>query len=151
MNDLVALGQFIKEKRLYLNLRMDDVAKQAGITRATLWSIEKGKGTCSISSLFKVLEILDISFTVTSVSKLTTSRDRASRINSAHDKKVNRFVIMCVEQYAKSINRGSGDTYRELSSSGVIRDLTDDYEDLHGMSTMYLNDYISALLKENNK
>ena len=42
MNNATLLGKAIKEKRLSLNLRMDDVARDAGITRPTLWAIEKG-------------------------------------------------------------------------------------------------------------
>ena len=61
MKDTVFLGHKIKEKRLALNLRMDDVAKEAGITRPTLWAIEKGTGNYSVSSLFKVMSILGLS------------------------------------------------------------------------------------------
>ena len=38
------IGRKIKNKRLELNLRMDDVAKRVGITRSTLWSVENGSG-----------------------------------------------------------------------------------------------------------
>ena len=53
---------------------------------------------------------------------------------------------MCVEQYANSINKSSASVYKKMSEKGIIKDLTDDYEDLHGMSITYLNDYIGALL-----
>ena len=51
MENKVALGNIIKNKRLQLNLRMDDVAKEIGVTRSTLWSIENGTGNYSIDSL----------------------------------------------------------------------------------------------------
>lgn len=145
MKELLVLGRTIKAKRLALNLRMDDVANKAGITRATLWSIEKGQSNCSICSLFKVLEILSLSFEINNQTN-DQIRDRATRINSALDKKINRFVIFCVEQYAQYIDKKSEDTYKQMKEKGVIDDLINDYEDLHGMSSVYLNDHISSLL-----
>lgn len=146
MNELFTLGQAIKEKRLSLNLRMDDLAKRANITRATLWSIEKGEGGFSASSLFKVMSILNISFKLEDCKRDTHNRDRATRVNTAFDKKVNRFIIMCVEQYANSINKGSGTTYQKMLQNGIIDELTNDYEDLHGMSFVSLNEYIDSLM-----
>ena len=54
------LGKMIKENRLAQNLRMDDVARKAGISRVTLWSIEKGEGNCSLSSLLRVMDVLGL-------------------------------------------------------------------------------------------
>ena len=95
MNEISLLGKTIKDKRLSLNMRMDDVANKAGITRATLWSIEKGGGNCSISTLLRILDILDLSFSIKNDDN-NTFRSRATRINTRLDKKINRFVIMCV-------------------------------------------------------
>ena len=144
MNELKSLGKTIKFKRLALNLRMDDVARQADISRATLWAIEKGQDGYSISTLIKVLNILSLSFNVSNGSKAT--RDRASRENTARDKKINRFVIMCIEQYALCINENSDIVYKQMKERGIIKELVDDYDDLHGMSFAYLNDYIDSLL-----
>lgn len=144
MNELSVLGKTIKEKRLLLNLRMDDVAKRADITRATLWSIEKGKGGFSASSLFKVMSILGISLKIDN-NQNELVRDRATRINTAHDKKINRFIIMCVEQYAYSTNQSSSVVYKRMLQNGVIDELTNDYEDLHGVSFASLNEYIDSL------
>lgn len=147
MDELNSLGHSIKEQRLSLNLRMEDVAKQAGITRATLWSIEKGKGGFSATSLFKVLNILGLSFKIESNHICEVSRNRATRINTAFDKKLNRFIVMCVEQYAASINESSGLIYKRMLRKGIIKELTDDYDDLHGMSFTSLNEYIDALMQ----
>ena len=147
MNEISLLGKTIKDKRLSLKLRMDDVANKAGITRATLWSIEKGAGNCSISTFLRILDILDLSFSIKNDNN-NTFRSRATRINTRLDKKINRFVIMCVEQYANSINENSDIVYNKMLAKGIIKDLTDDYEDLHGMSQVYLNDYIDSLLNE---
>ena len=147
MKELNVLGKLIREKRLSLNLRMEDVAKKAGITRATLWSIEKGNGSFSANSLFKVMNLLGLTINVNEA-VFDNGRDRATRINTLLDKKINRFIVMCVEQYAGSVNESSASVYKKMLKKGVIRDLTDDYEDLHGMSTMYLNDYIKSLLED---
>ena len=146
MENLSVLGTTIKEKRLSLNMRMDDLAKKANITRATLWSIEKGNGNYSITSLFNVMTVLGLSFNVESKENDPVTRNRASRTNTCSDKKINRFVIMCVEQYSNSVNKSSRDVYKKMSEKGVIKELTDDYEDLHGMSSICLNEYIGALL-----
>ena len=74
------------------------------------------------------------------------TRKRATRINSALDKKINRFIVMCVEQYAASINQKSDVTYSRLHKAGIIDELKNDYEDMHGMSTYSLNEYIDKRL-----
>lgn len=146
MEKLLFLGNAIKEKRLALNIRMDDLARKANITRATLWSIEKGTSNCSIGTVFKLMDVLGLDFNLVNQENDNNARNRATRINTVLDKKINRFVIMCVEQYALSKNKNSGETYKEMLKSGVIKELENDYEDLHGMSTPYLNDYIESLI-----
>ena len=147
MNDLVILGNLIKEKRLSLNLRMDDIARQAGITRSTLWSIERGSGNYSVSTLFRIMNLLGLSFSFNK-DDFDETRERATRVNTKEDKKINRFVIMCVEQYASFVNKDSSLVYKLLNDKGVINELTNDYEDLHGMSSLYLNDYIDSLVRQ---
>lgn len=140
------IGQKIKESRLSKNLRMDDVAKAVGITRATLSSIENGSGNCSILVLLKLFEFLNLDIAITD-EKIELDRKRATRLNKKEDKKINRFIVMCVEQYAHSANKDSQSAYAEMAKYGIIEDLTNDYEDLHGMSTVYLNDYINKIVK----
>ena len=144
MNDKVIIGKKIKSRRLQLNMRMDDVAKETGITRATLWSIENGNGNYTIGALLKVLSLFRLSIDVNAQEQGV--RKRATRTNSALDKRINRFIVMCVEQYASSVNQGSGAIYNELSKAGIIDELKDDYEDMHGMSTYSLNEYIGKRL-----
>lgn len=67
-------------------------------------------------------------------------------MNRTLDKMINRFIIMCVEQYASSVNKGSGEVYQELNESGIINELKNDYEDMHGMSTYSINEHISKRL-----
>ena len=147
MENYVLIGKAIREKRLALNLRMEDVAKAADITRSTLWSIEKGNGNCSFISLLRVLDVLGLSIFINEPKKIESNRNRATRINTKDDKKINRFIVMCVEQYASRENKQSAETYKEILDKGIIDELTNDYEDLHGMSTEYLNDYIDSLLR----
>ena len=47
----VEIGNKIKEKRLGLNLTMDEVSLKVGTTRSTLWSVENGNGNYSTDTL----------------------------------------------------------------------------------------------------
>ena len=144
MESKFEIGQKLKNKRLEFNLRMDDVAKEVGITRSTLWSIENGNGNYTIDALLRLVSFLNMSIDIGAQTQGT--RKRATRTNSALDKKINRFIVMCVEQYASSVNKSSGTIYNELNKAGVIDELRDDYEDMHGMSTYSINEYISRRL-----
>ena len=146
MESKFEIGQKLKNKRLELNLRMDDVAKEVGITRSTLWSIENGSGNYSIDTLLKLLSYLNMSIDIVFQDK-NIERKRATRANSLLDKKINRFVVMCVEQYASSVNESSSVIYNHLNEKGIIKELVDDYEDMHGMSTYSLNEYIDKRLQ----
>ncbi|MBO4286176.1 MAG: DUF3791 domain-containing protein [Bacilli bacterium] len=128
-------------------MRMDDLARKAGITRQTLSSIENGLDNYSFSSLLKVLNVLEISLMIDD-NNVKPSRQRASRINKKLDKTINRFIVMCVEQYAESIKQPSYTVYPKMKQKGVIDYLKSDYEDMHGMSTEYINDFIHGLLEK---
>ena len=145
MENKFEIGEKLKSKRLQLNLRMDDVAKKVGITRSTLWSIENGSGNYTIDTLLKLLNLLSMSIDIDKEEQ--NARKRATRTNSVVDKKIKRFIIMCIEQYAASVNQGSGVIYNKLNKAGVINELKNDYEDMHEMSTYSLNEYISKRLK----
>ena len=62
------------------------------------------------------------------------------------DNQINRFVVMCIEQYASSMNISSRMAYLGMKRNSVIKELEDNYEDLHGMSIEYLTDYIKSLV-----
>ena len=144
MENKYKIGEKLKSKRLQLNLRMDDVAIKVGITRSTLWAIESGNGNYTIDALLKLLTFLNMSIDITAQEQ--SSRKRATRTNSVLDKKINRFIVMCVEQYAFSVDQNSKDIYDQLNKTGIIDELKDDYEDMHGMSTYSLNEYIGKRL-----
>ena len=138
------IGEKLKNKRLQLNLRMDDVAKEVGVTRSTLWAIENGNGNYSIDTLLRLLSFLKLSIEIETQEQ--GGRKRATRTNTMLDKKINRFIIMCVEQYAESVNQGSDYVYSRLNDAGILKELKDDYEDMHGMSTYSINEYIDKRL-----
>ena len=144
MENKVEIGNKLKNKRLQLNLRMDDVARKVGITRSTLWPIENGNGNYSIDTLIKLLSFLNMSIDIDN--QESGNRKRATRINSILDKKINRFIVMCIEQYASCVNKSSSDVYNKLNKLGIIDELKDDYEDMHGMSTYSINEYIDKRL-----
>ncbi len=149
MQRLLELGTEIRHRRIAYNLSMDDVAKKAGITRATLTEIEKGNEKCSIGSYFRVMDILDIDVSFIKTYSIP-KRKRVTRRNTAYQKKINQFVIICVEMYAKHINKPSNEVYFLLLTSGLLNILRDDYEDMHGFGFEYINDYTDKYLKARN-
>ena len=50
---------------------------------------------------------------------------------------------MCIKQYASATKESSKSIYNLLSRKGILQELIDDYEDLHGMSIYSINEYIS--------
>lgn len=138
------ISKSIKEKRLSLNIRADDLCKEVGISRATLSSIENGNLNCSAYILLRIFDKLGITVDLKNVD--SSERYRASRINSSYDKKVNRFVVMCIEQYAQHKSFSSKEAYRLMRDNGLINDLKNDYEDFHGMSTSSINQYIDDVI-----
>ena len=55
---LETVGEQIKTARLRRNLATELVAERAGISRATLWAVEKGSSTVSIGTYAAVLHAL---------------------------------------------------------------------------------------------
>jgi HTH-type transcriptional regulator / antitoxin HipB len=58
------LGAVIRNRRLALGLDQQSLARKAGISRAWLLALEKGKAGASIGIILKVLSALDISLLV---------------------------------------------------------------------------------------
>lgn len=56
---LKTMGEQIKLARLRRKLSAEIVAERAGISRATLWSVEKGASTVSIGTYAAVLHALN--------------------------------------------------------------------------------------------
>jgi len=57
LNDL---GENIKLARLRRKLSAEQVAERAGISRSTLWQIEKGKPSVAMGAYFQVLFIMGL-------------------------------------------------------------------------------------------
>lgn len=55
---LAEMGEQIKTARLRRNLATELVAERAGISRATLWAVEKGSPTVAIGTYAAVLHAL---------------------------------------------------------------------------------------------
>lgn len=55
---LETMGEQIKKARLRRNLATELVAERAGISRATLWAVEKGSSTVAIGTYAAVLHAL---------------------------------------------------------------------------------------------
>ena len=43
------------------------------------------------------------------------------------------FTAFCVEFYANHVGKTGPEVYAEFEKSGLLRELDEDYEDLHGM------------------
>lgn len=63
-------------------------------------------------------------------------------------KQINRFLVTCVQEYSSLVDKPTYLVYKQMSKNGLIKLLEDDYMDLYGMSSVYLNDCIATLLGE---
>ena len=43
------------------------------------------------------------------------------------------FITFCVEFYAKHTDRTGPEVYKEFEKTGLLRELNEEYEELHGM------------------
>ena len=147
MENKVFIGEAIKNKRIALNLTSEQLANACGISRSTLFSIENATGNYTIDALISVFNKLSLNLDIINVKKAEKVRKRASRINTKLDKKINRFVIMCVELYCTAKGKTSDELYPVLEKKSVISDLEDEYDFFHTLSSELINDYIDARLR----
>lgn len=146
MNNEYNFGIIIREKRLEKNITMDYLAKKVGVSRMTLSYIEANGKNCSIKTILRIADYLDLNLSLTASSSPNKERKRATRTNTLYSINVNKFIIMAIEQYAAEVNKTSSYVYKKMYEKGIIDDLKNDYEDLHGMSTEYLNQYIGTMI-----
>ncbi len=57
---LAVVGENIRLARLRRKLSVSQISERAGISRATLWNIERGKESVSIGAYFQVLSVLGL-------------------------------------------------------------------------------------------
>ena len=60
INTLKILGENIKTARLRRKISMEQIAERAGISRATVWAVEKGSPSVSIGTYIQILFILGL-------------------------------------------------------------------------------------------
>ena len=70
----------------------------------------------------------------------------ATKITRNINSEINRFIILCIEEYASITNQHSRAIYVKLNEAGIINELKNDYEDMHGMSAYSINEYIGKRL-----
>lgn len=54
------IGHIIRQRRMDLSLNQEDLSEMASVTTKTIFSIERGKGNTSLSTLQKLLEVLGL-------------------------------------------------------------------------------------------
>jgi transcriptional regulator with XRE-family HTH domain len=145
------IGLIVRTKRLALGLRMDDVARKANISRVTLSMIENGCCNYSFVNLLRVFDCLGLSLSISNLEEKTSPRERAPKILTKQEKQINRFIVMCIEDYAKEKSISGQQVYEMMEENNLFQEITDDYEDLHGMSSSYLNYYIEKMLTEEQR
>ncbi len=58
------IGNTLLKRRIFLNLKQEDIAELTGISTKTLYLIESGKGNPSLSTLQKLAGILGMEVSV---------------------------------------------------------------------------------------
>jgi hypothetical protein len=56
-------------------------------------------------------------------------------------------MTFCIELYAEHIGIESPDVYQKFLSTGLMEFIRKDYDDLHGMSFEYLNQFFDEYLE----
>jgi hypothetical protein len=57
------------------------------------------------------------------------------------------FITFCIELYAEHKKADSPEIYQKFAQTGLLNLLKTDYEDLHGMSFEYLNQFFDEYLE----
>jgi hypothetical protein len=56
------------------------------------------------------------------------------------------FLTFCIELYAEHKNSSGPEVYQKFTQTGLLELLKTDYNDLHGMSFEYLNQFFDDYL-----
>jgi transcriptional regulator with XRE-family HTH domain len=64
MDNIFTLGETIKERRVFLRLNQEDLMEMSGISTKTIQKIEMGKANPSVQTLYKLLDVLGMSFEI---------------------------------------------------------------------------------------
>ena len=61
------------------------------------------------------------------------------------------FISFCIENVADHIHMPSNEVYQLFQSSGLLKLLQEDYDDLHGMGTEYMVHFCEEYLQGDKK
>ena len=148
-NLLVQIGNTIKNARLSGNISAESLANTAKISRATLWSIEKGMGNVSINTYLDIALALGLKIEIGTDKISSTKRRRSPKRFTKEKLKRNQFEVFCIEKYAQHVKKNSRDVYLQLKEEKLLDVIRSDYEDLHGMGIEYLIDFFDSYLEKN--
>ncbi|MEA1910654.1 MAG: helix-turn-helix transcriptional regulator [Spirochaetota bacterium] len=60
LDTLIILGENIKTARLRRKISMEQIAERAGISRATVWAVEKGSPSVAMGTYIQILFVLGL-------------------------------------------------------------------------------------------
>lgn len=145
---LKQIGNSIKNARLEKGISTDFLAKSVSISRATLWSIEKGIGNASLNTYLNIANTLGLKINLFDKKTETVSNKRSPKRLTKEKIKRNRFEVFCIETYSAHIGSSSYEVYSLFRKEKLLNLLRTDYEDLHGMGTEYLMQFFDSYLEK---
>ena len=84
---LMKLGENIKFARLRRKLSVQQISERAGISRATLWNIERGKESVSLGAYFQVLSVLGLEKDILKIASDDVLGQKLQDLNLVHKKR----------------------------------------------------------------
>ena len=84
---LAKMGENIKLARLRRKLSAQQISDRAGISRATLWNIERGKESVSMGAYFQVLSVLGLEKDFLKVASDDVLGQKLQDLNLVHKKR----------------------------------------------------------------
>ena len=84
---LMKLGENIKLARLRRKLSVQQISERAGISRATLWNIERGKESVSMGAYFQVLSVLGLEKDILKIASDDVLGQKLQDLNLVHKKR----------------------------------------------------------------
>ena len=62
--DIKEIGKIIRERRVFLNVKQEDLAEISGVAIKTIYAIESGKANPSAQTLIKLLQVLGMEINI---------------------------------------------------------------------------------------
>lgn len=62
--DIYQIGAFFRERRVFLQIRQEDLSEMSGVNSRTIQQLEQGKGNPSFATLEKLASILGLELVV---------------------------------------------------------------------------------------